>query len=76
MLVHRQSVGNWQINKLVWIKKQKFLRKVMVGLGECGAEDLTTPVIFEDGTIRNIEEFLPVACKCGNKMLGSHWTYQ
>ena len=40
---------------------------------------LTTPVIFEDGTMdaaRYIKKVLPVARKCGNNMLGNHWTYQ
>ncbi len=36
-------------------------------------------MIFEDGTMdaeRYIKEVLPVARKCGNKMLGNNWTYQ
>ena len=43
----------------------------MVWLGE----GLTSPVILEDGTMdaeRYIEEILPVALKCGNKMLGNN----
>ena len=50
----------------------------MEWLGVCG-EGLTSPVILEDGTMdaeRYIEEILPVALKCGNKMLGNNWTYQ
>ena len=50
----------------------------MVWLGVYG-EGLTSPVILEDGTMdaeRYIEEILPVALKCGNKMLGNNWTYQ
>ncbi|CAF1439527.1 unnamed protein product [Rotaria sordida] len=50
----------------------------MVWLGVC-SEGLTTPVIFEDGTMdaeRYIKGVLPVARKCGNSMLGNHWTYQ
>ena len=36
-------------------------------------------MIFDDGTIdanRYIKEILPVVRKCGNNVLGSHWTYQ
>ena len=50
----------------------------MVWLGVCG-EGLTSLVILEDGTMnaeRYIEEILPVALKCGNKMFGNNWTYQ
>ncbi len=50
----------------------------MVWLGVC-AQGLTVPVIFEDATMdadRYINEFLPIALKFGNKMLGSNWTYQ
>ena len=35
-------------------------------------------MISEDGTMaaeRYIEEILPVALKCGNKMFGNNWTY-
>ena len=52
--------------------------KVMVWLGAC-AKALTTAVIFENETINvevYINEVLPIALKCGNKMLGSNWTYQ
>ena len=44
----------------------------MVWLGVC-AEDLTEPVIIEDGTMdaeRYINEVLPIALKSGNRMLG------
>ncbi len=59
-------------------EKTKFPVKVMVWLGVC-AQGLTVPVIFEDATMdadRYINEFLPIALKFGNKMLGSNWTYQ
>ena len=59
-------------------EKTKFPQKVMVWLCVCG-EGLTSPVILEDGTMnaeRYIEEILPVALKCGNKMFGNNWTYQ
>ena len=42
-------------------------------------EGLTLPVISEDEIMdaeRYIEEILPVALKCGNKMLGNNSTYQ
>ena len=55
-------------------QKTKFPQKMMVWLGVCG-ESLTSPVILEDGTMdaeRYIEEILPVALKCGNKMLGNN----
>ena len=48
------------------------------GDGMC-AEDLTVPVIIEDGTIdaeRYIKEVLPIALKSGNRMLGDSWAYQ
>ncbi|CAF5204098.1 unnamed protein product [Rotaria magnacalcarata] len=47
-------------------------------LGAC-AEDLTTPVILENGTKDAevyINEVLPIALECGDRMLGSDWTYQ
>ena len=50
----------------------------MVRLGAC-AKGLTTAVIFENETINAevyINEILPIALECGNKMLGSNWTYQ
>ena len=50
----------------------------MVGFDVC-AKSLTTPVIFEDGTMgakMYIEEVLLVAHKCGNNILGSQWTYE
>ncbi len=59
-------------------QRTKFPAKVMVWLGVC-SEGLTTPVIFENGTMdaeRYIKEVLPVAPKCGNKTLGNNWTYQ
>ena len=59
-------------------EKTKFPVKVMVWLGVC-AEGLTAPVIMEKGTMdseRYINEVLPIALKCGDKMLGKHWTYQ
>ena len=54
-------------------EKTKFPEKVMVWLGVCG-EDLTSPVILEDGTMdaeRYIEEILRVALNYGDKMLGN-----
>ena len=59
-------------------QKTKRLGKVMVWLDAC-AKGLTTPVIFENGTIDAevyINEVLPIALECGDKMLGSNWTYQ
>ncbi|CAF3639840.1 unnamed protein product [Rotaria socialis] len=59
-------------------EKTKYPRKVMVWLGAC-VEGLTTPVILENGTIDAevyINDVLPIALKCGDKMLGSDWTYQ
>ena len=50
----------------------------MVWLGAC-AKGLTTAVIFENGTMNAevyINEVLPIALECGDKMLGSNWTYQ
>ena len=50
----------------------------MVWLGAC-AKRLTTLVIFQNGTINAmvyINEVLPIALECGDKMLGSKWTYQ
>ena len=47
----------------------------MVWLGVYG-EDLTAPVIFEDGIMNMqkgyIKEVLPLARKCGNDVLGNH----
>ncbi|CAF2096151.1 unnamed protein product [Rotaria magnacalcarata] len=59
-------------------QKIKFPTKVMVWFGVC-SEGLTTPMIFEDGTMdaeMYIKEVLSVAPKCGNNTLGNHWTYQ
>ncbi|CAF2156095.1 unnamed protein product [Rotaria magnacalcarata] len=50
----------------------------MVWLGAC-AEGLTTPIILKNGTMDAkvyINKILPIALKCGDKMLGSNWTYQ
>ena len=50
----------------------------MVWLGACG-KGLTAPVIFENETINAeiyINEVLPIVLECGDKMLGSNWTYQ
>ena len=50
----------------------------MVWLGAC-AKSLTTPDIFENETIDAevyINEILPIALECGDKMLESNWTYQ
>lgn len=59
-------------------EKTKYPGKVMVWLGAC-AEGLTTPVILENGTMDAevyINDVLPIALECGDKMLGSDWTYQ
>lgn len=59
-------------------KKTKFPAKVMVWLGAC-SQGFTTPVIFEQGTMDAddyINSVLPIALKCGTKMLGDSWTYQ
>ena len=59
-------------------QKTKHPGKVMVWLGAC-AKGLTTPVIFENETMNAevyINEVLPIALECGDKMLGGNWTYQ
>jgi len=59
-------------------QKTKHPEKVMVWLDAC-AEGFTTPVILENGTMDAevyINEVLPIALECGDKMLGSDWTYQ
>ena len=59
-------------------EKTKHPGKVMVWLGAC-AKGLTTPVIFGNGTTNAevyINEVLPIALECGDKMLGSNSTYQ
>ena len=59
-------------------QKTKHGGKVMVWLGAC-AKGLTTPVIFENETMNAeiyINEVLPIALECGDKMLGSNWIYQ
>ena len=59
-------------------QKTKHPGKVMVWLGAC-AKGLTTAVIFENRTMNAevyINEVLPIALECGDKMLGSNWTYQ
>ena len=59
-------------------QKIKHPGKVMVWLGAC-AKDLAAAVIFENETM-NAEiytnEILPITLECGNKMIGSSWTYQ
>ena len=59
-------------------QKTKHGGKVMVWLGAC-AKGLTKAVIFEKETM-NAEvytsEVLPIVLECGDKMLGSNWTYQ
>ena len=59
-------------------KKHKFPTRVMVWLGVC-REGFTTPVILGNETLNHekyIKEILPVVLQCGNKMMGSNWTYQ
>ena len=59
-------------------QKTKHLGKVMVWPGPC-AKGFTTPVIFENETINAevyINEVLLIALECGDKILGSNWTYQ
>ncbi|CAF1940983.1 unnamed protein product [Rotaria magnacalcarata] len=59
-------------------EKTKYPGKVMVWLGAC-AEGLTTSVILENGTMDaevHINEVLPIALECGDRMLGSDWSYQ
>ena len=50
----------------------------MMSLGVC-AKGLTIPVIFENETMNAeiyINEVLPIALECGDKMLGSNRTYR
>ena len=59
-------------------QKTKHGGKVMVWLGAC-AKGLTTPVIFENETMNAeiyINEVLPIALECSDKMLGSNWISQ
>ena len=59
-------------------QKTKHPEKVMVWLGAC-AKGLTTPVLFKNETMNAevyINEVLPTALECGDKMLESNWTYQ
>ena len=64
------------MKRVVYMRKQNFTETDDV-LGMCG-ESLTSPMILEDRTMnveRYFEEILPVALKCGNKMLGNKWKY-
>ena len=57
--------------------KSKHPGKVMVWLGAC-ANGLTISVIFDNETMNSevyINEVLPIVLECGDKMLGSNWTY-
>lgn len=74
----------WAVNRKEADKKggikrlNKFPTKVMVWLGVC-VEGLTTLVILDKGTLNHeiyIKKVLPVAKRCGNKMLGDNWTFQ
>ena len=59
-------------------RKTKHREEVMMWLGTC-AKGLTIPVIFENETMNvevYINEVLPIALECGDKMLGGNWTYQ
>ena len=59
-------------------KKHKFPTRVMVWLGVC-REGFTTPVILDNETLNHekyIKHVLPVVLQCGNKIIGSNWTYQ
>ncbi|CAF1669653.1 unnamed protein product, partial [Rotaria magnacalcarata] len=59
-------------------EKTKYPGKVMVWLGAC-TEGLTTPVISENRIMDAevyINEVFPIALECGDRMLGSDWTYQ
>ena len=50
----------------------------MVWMG-ASANGLTTLVIFENETMNSevyINEVLLISLECGDKMLGSNWTYQ
>ena len=52
--------------------------KVMVWLGTY-AKSLAIPVIFESETMNAevyINEVLPIALECDDKILGSNWTYK
>ena len=59
-------------------KKDKFPIKVMIWCEAC-REGLTTPVIFDNGTLNHekyIDFVLPVAVKSGTEIMGSNWNYQ
>ncbi|CAF4123451.1 unnamed protein product [Rotaria magnacalcarata] len=59
-------------------EKTKYPGKVMVWLGAC-TEGLTTPAISENRIMDAevyINEVFPIALECGDRMLGSDWTYQ
>ena len=59
-------------------QKTKFPQGVMVWLGIC-YEDVTSPVIIEKGTVNHqkyIDKILPVALKCGQRLMGNEFTFQ
>jgi hypothetical protein len=59
-------------------KKHKFPTKVMVWLDAC-CEGLTSLVILDNGTVdheRYIDDVLPMALECRNKMMRKDWAFQ
>ncbi|CAF0941470.1 unnamed protein product [Didymodactylos carnosus] len=83
-MYNAQNDRVWAINRQEADKKggvkqiHQFPTKIMVWLGACG-KGLTKLVVLDKGTVdhvRYIREVLPVALKCGNKMMGNNWTFQ
>jgi len=58
-------------------RRNKFPKKVMVWLGVC-SKGVTNVVILQ-GSVNHqsyLKNVLPVARRCGNKLLGGNWTFQ
>ena len=72
------AINRSEANKNGGVKnKKKFPAKVMVWLGVC-SKCLTSLVILDVGSLdhdKYIKKVLPVAKKCGNKMLENDWTF-
>ncbi|CAM2725078.1 unnamed protein product [Rotaria socialis] len=78
-LNQKKRVPTRKLAKDVKISRTSVQRTLREDLGCACAEGLTTPVILENGTMDvevYINEVLPIALECGNRMLGSDWTYQ
>ncbi|CAF1369238.1 unnamed protein product [Rotaria sp. Silwood1] len=78
-LNQKKRVSTRKLAKDMNISRTSIQRILSEDLGCACAEGLTTPIILENGMMDAevyINKVLPIALECGDKMLGSDWTYQ